>query len=573
MDLKIGQEVDGYRILEVIGRGGMGVVYRALDIGLNIDVALKVISPAMAKDEYLIKRFQTEAQTLARVNSRNIVSVKRFTSTEHGRFIVMEFVEGGDLSETVSKGPLPLPDALDIVKQLLAAFQDAHSVGIVHRDIKPANIMITSSGTVKVTDFGLAKIKSSDATRTMSQGVVGSLYYMSPEQLQDADVDQRSDLWSLGVLFYEILVGRRPFDAAYEASVMYAIMNEPVSFPEPQASSIPIDIQDIIRCLLEKNAEKRFQDATAVMIEIDAFQKGLDETLTRPLGGARGTRVSAPTAPARPEAKSRSWARISIIGLGILLLAVAGIYATRFIGATDDNGEPVPIDPPAADSTIVTLLSTTPAGARVYINGVEAGISPVRDHVLEGKHGSVEVRLTHAGYLSVDTTLNPALSHAIALTQERVPPAMSTITVLPGSSGTIIVDGSTTLRSGRNVVPAGMRRVACRHNGSETVESVQLARDQNLPIICYTLAKVNVVALDRNQELIPATVVLNGTDFGPTERWFDLEPGDWTISVRRGLLGARLLEGPGERFTIRPTFSRTDTLRFRFELTETRNLP
>src|SRR5690606_6617334 len=209
----IGQVIDTYRIEEVLGRGGMGVVYRATDISLEKVVALKVMNPVMAQDPHFLGRFKAEARALGRLQHPNIVNVFAFRHIGEHLFIVMEFVEGSDLTEYIrAKGSIPWQEALPLMKQALRAIDYAHNEKVIHRDLKPRNIMLTRDKRVKVTDFGPAKIQAASsealvATRTGFTG--GTLYYMPPEQLEGLlNVDHRGDIYSLGMSFYEMLAGR-----------------------------------------------------------------------------------------------------------------------------------------------------------------------------------------------------------------------------------------------------------------------------------------------------------------------------------------------------------------------------
>ncbi|NNF03538.1 MAG: serine/threonine protein kinase, partial [Rhodothermales bacterium] len=274
MDLEIGQIVDGYRITGVLGRGGMGVVYKAEDTALSRDVALKVILANLTRDDQFIRRFQTEARTLAQVDSPYIVRVHALRETDAGWFIVMEYVEGGTVANLLeeSEQGMDVDDALPIIRQMFQAFDHAHGAGIIHRDIKPENVMLTKSRQVKIADFGLAKQSSPDTLATVTQGMMGTLYYMSPEQVRGlGEVDHRSDLWALGVVMYEMLTGRRPFKATYEAAVLYSILNEE---PDPITAvdgDIPEDLQTIIFRLLEKDQDARFQNAGEVLEALDGL--------------------------------------------------------------------------------------------------------------------------------------------------------------------------------------------------------------------------------------------------------------------------------------------------------------
>ncbi|MDP2364009.1 MAG: serine/threonine-protein kinase, partial [Ignavibacteria bacterium] len=186
MDSLIGKTIDNYRIIEVIGRGGMGVVFKALDTSLEKIVALKMIDPFLARDENFVRRFKTEAKALAKLENQNIVAVYALRETESGFFMVMEYVESKPLSQYLQEnGPFNITDTISITKQLLNAIGHAHKVGVIHRDIKPSNILICDNGKIKVTDFGLAKVvEQKGPSSTVTQARAGTLYYMSPEQVK-----------------------------------------------------------------------------------------------------------------------------------------------------------------------------------------------------------------------------------------------------------------------------------------------------------------------------------------------------------------------------------------------------
>jgi serine/threonine protein kinase len=221
----IGSTISHYRIVAEIGRGGMGVVYRAEDTKLTRQVALKFLPQHGLITDEQRARFAQEAQTAATLNHPNICTIHSIEEGEGGEFIVMEFVEGQTLREKVLHGGLKLTDALDYGIQIAEALQEAHTKGIVHRDIKSENIMITPAKRAKVMDFGLAKLRGAmKLTRTSS--TIGTLAYMSPEQIQGEEVDARADLFSFGVVLYEMLTGRMPFRGEHEAAMVYSIVNE-----------------------------------------------------------------------------------------------------------------------------------------------------------------------------------------------------------------------------------------------------------------------------------------------------------------------------------------------------------
>jgi len=227
----IGKTLTHYTLIDRLGGGGMGVVYRARDLRLNRDVAVKVLAPAILTNESARHRFRREAMALSRLSHPNIATVHDFDCADGIDFLVMEHVEGETLQQRLGRGPLSEADATPIAMQIAEALEEAHEQGVVHRDLKPANVAITPKGRVKVLDFGLARLlQASDAADTMALTDAGSwsgtLPYMAPEQLEGKDVDGRADLYALGALFYEMLAGRRPFTAMGAGPLMNAILNE-----------------------------------------------------------------------------------------------------------------------------------------------------------------------------------------------------------------------------------------------------------------------------------------------------------------------------------------------------------
>lgn len=277
MESLIGKTVDNYRILEVIGRGGMGVVLKAVDTSLEKIVALKMIDPFLAEDENFVRRFKTEAKALAKLENPNIVSVHALRETDKGLFMVMEYVDAKPLSKHLSdNGPLSIKDIIAISKQLLNAIGHAHEYGIIHRDIKPSNILLCYDGKIKVTDFGLAKvIQQKGPASTITQARAGTLYYMSPEQVKGLkNVDIRSDIYSLGMTIYEMTAGRVPFektdsDFTIQKQIVEGELPSPVKFNE----SIPKKLTKIIQKAIDKDPDKRYQTAEAMLEDFRNFEK------------------------------------------------------------------------------------------------------------------------------------------------------------------------------------------------------------------------------------------------------------------------------------------------------------
>ncbi|HSG27159.1 MAG TPA: serine/threonine-protein kinase [Candidatus Krumholzibacterium sp.] len=253
----IGQMVAHFRILEELGEGGMGAVFKAQDTRLDRFVALKLLPPHLCSDEETRKRFLREAKSASALEHPNICTIYEVGELGDGRmYMAMGYYEGDTLEDRLKGGALELEDSLDIASQVAAGITAAHLKGIVHRDIKPANIMLTADGQVKILDFGVAKL-SGQTVLTMAGTSLGTIAYMSPEQISAMEVDARSDIFSFGVMFYEMLTGNHPFIAEHEAAIVYRVMNED---PKPLSdflSNLPPEYQEFMDSALQKDPEKR----------------------------------------------------------------------------------------------------------------------------------------------------------------------------------------------------------------------------------------------------------------------------------------------------------------------------
>jgi serine/threonine protein kinase len=276
----IGKEVDGHRIDAVLGRGGMGIVFKAENIELSRTVALKIINPALAQDDSFIRRFRLEARALAQIHHPNIVLVYAFRPFDLGYYISMEYVHGPTLAEYLeANGALSWNETVFLLKQMLSAFHFAHSAGVIHRDIKPRNILLAPNNVVKITDFGLAKVVQEgttlahDTTVTVATG--GTIHYMPPEQIRGLkNVDHRGDLFSLGMSMYESLTGTLPFDKnASGYTIQKIIVEEPFPDIRKNHPEIPRALAKIIMKTLEKDPDKRYQSAAEMKAAIEEFEK------------------------------------------------------------------------------------------------------------------------------------------------------------------------------------------------------------------------------------------------------------------------------------------------------------
>ena len=260
MSIQIGDTLGDYQIIDVLGRGGMGKLFRVRNLISDRVDALKIIAPDLRGNSELADRFLREIKVHASLDHPNIAALRTAMRVGDQFAMVMELVEGKDLEERLREGPLNVRAAVDLVDQVLSALAFAHARGVIHRDIKPANIMVTPAGLVKLTDFGIAHT-AGDPRLTATGMALGSLFYMSPEQISAQPVDARADLYSLGVTFYHMLTGRRPFDGDAGPAILAAQM---MVMPKPPADvnpNIPSEISDMIMRAMEKEPAHRFQSA------------------------------------------------------------------------------------------------------------------------------------------------------------------------------------------------------------------------------------------------------------------------------------------------------------------------
>lgn len=283
----IGRTIAQYQIREMLGSGGMGVVYKARDTRLERDVALKFLPPELTRQQDKKTRFLHEAQAASALQHNNICVVYEINQApDGGLFIAMECCNGETLAKKLERGPLPIGDAFDFVHQAALGLAQAHQAGVVHRDIKPHNIMVTKDGVAKIVDFGLAKLAGH--TRVTKTGqTVGTITYMSPEQARGKDVDGRADIFSLGVVLYELLAGEPPFKAENEAAVLYAMMNHVAPPLSVQRSHLPEGLQPLVDKAIAKDAEQRHQSAAAFAVELAAVREVWRSRQGKPPAGWR----------------------------------------------------------------------------------------------------------------------------------------------------------------------------------------------------------------------------------------------------------------------------------------------
>jgi eukaryotic-like serine/threonine-protein kinase len=353
-DTLINMLFDGrYRIVRKLGSGGMADVYLAEDEELGRRIAIKILNDRHANDEQFVERFRREAKNAAGLSHPNIVSIYDRGEAEGTYYIAMEYLDGRSLKElVVARGPLPIPDAIDATRQVLAALRFAHRKGVVHRDIKPHNVMADADGRLKVTDFGIARAGVSQMTEAGS--IIGTAQYLSPEQARGAPVDQRSDLYSVGVVIYEMLTGTTPFSGESPVEIAMKHLSDPPRPPSVERPDIPPDLDMVVLRALAKNPDDRFQTAEEMDAELERVSRGVGVTTetadaaTAVLSGA--ALAAAPTSiipPRRPPAATRPGYRYAEPPprrrpvwpwlLALLLVVLAGVAGWYAFGQIQDS--------------------------------------------------------------------------------------------------------------------------------------------------------------------------------------------------------------------------------------------
>ena len=322
---------DRYRIEARIAAGGMAEVYRGIDPVLNRTVAIKVLLPQFARDTSFVERFRREAQAAARLNHPNIVGVFDTGSDDGTQYIVMEFIEGRTLADFLAAGRKPAPtQAAEVAQKICSALAAAHAQGVIHRDIKPGNVMVTRDGTVKVMDFGIARMTTGVETAPQTSAVLGTASYLSPEQAQGGPVDARTDIYSLGAVRYELLVGRPPFTGDSPVAVAYKQVNETPIPPSQINPDVPPRLDAVVMRALSKNPANRYQTALEFSEDLQRVIKG-QEVQATPLLPAMGEAtqvISRPqqTAVMPPQQEPKGSGRKVWLGvlIGVLIVGILG---------------------------------------------------------------------------------------------------------------------------------------------------------------------------------------------------------------------------------------------------------
>jgi serine/threonine protein kinase len=358
----IGQIVSHYQILEKLGGGGMGVVYKAEDTNLKRTIALKFLPPELTQDSEAKHRFIREAQAASALDHPNICTIYEVAETDDGTlYIAMACYDGEALTETISRAPLPLADVVNLGIQIASGLGAAHRKGVIHRDLKTANVFITSEGLIKILDFGLAKL-SGVTQLTKPETTLGTVSYMSPEQARGMEVDSRSDIWSLGVVLYEMVTGQLPFRGEFAEAVVYSILNENPTPISGLRTGVPLELERIVHKCLAKDPDDRYQHLEDLVVDLNRLKPSL---------AAKSERVE-PNRPGKTPGVPKSWL-LWAAGLGWL---AAVVFLYLFL-----TGTPAPQHPVRLQSITYSgrdwAPTASPAGDMIAFTSNRDGVSRI----------------------------------------------------------------------------------------------------------------------------------------------------------------------------------------------------
>ena len=438
-----------YRIERLLGKGGMGQVFLAHDLTLEREVAIKVLPPDVAQDEQVVRRFQQEAKTAAKLDHPNIIPIYRVESEGGLNYFVMKYISGTSLEDLLDKKePLPVPEIQRILWEAACALGHAHQRGVVHRDVKPANIMFDHDGRVMLTDFGISKALQAATGLTATGMIIGTPHYMAPEQGKGAAVDGRADQYSLGVVGYRMITAELPFSGDSVHTIIYKHIYEEPPLASTKRPGIPGALTVAISRALAKEPDQRFptmeEFATAVWPEqpvaAPAKSRGAARPRSRATADAPTEITGAPTTPISsaksrkpaPPARRRSWAP-AVVGLVVVAAGVGGylvmgrerseeraaVPLVDTVRIQDTVRVPVPRRPapakprqtaPAVEAQGFLTVAADPFG-QVYIDGVDAGQTPLIEYAV--KPGRHTIRIERAGFKTKTETVQVDASNTV----------------------------------------------------------------------------------------------------------------------------------------------------------------
>jgi serine/threonine-protein kinase len=506
----VGQKIAQYQFLEKLGAGGMGEIYKAQDTRLNRFVAIKVLSTASSGDPERRRRFIQEAQAASALNHPNIITIHDILSEGDSEFMVMEYVAGKTLVDLIPKGGLRLPQALKFAVQMTDALTAAHSVGIVHRDLKPANVMVTEAGLVKILDFGLAKLTDrgpvtttgvdatqtiADAPLTVEGSIIGTVSYMSPEQAQGKKVDTRSDIFSFGVVLYEMVTGVRAFGGDNALSTLSAILRDEARPLAEVAPDVPPQIEQVIKRCLRKSPDDRWQSMQDVKAALAALKHESDSG-----------QLYKPRIPAASLKKGNPNPAIAAIVGSVLLIGAAGgawAWVKRHrtprnvsVQITPDGG--VSIQPVVPPPVAVTPPPAEPVPTPTPAAPVEAVLT--NDNIIELVDAKVANSVIISQIRSSKTNFNLSSPELIRLTKAHVPATVIEVMrnpkAVPADSSSAPKVPSNTSKSQQPAVNPSQTQTTPAPQTQIPAPPVQVTTPAPVPVpITRTLEKITVVTI------------------------------------------------------------------------------
>jgi serine/threonine protein kinase len=545
MDTIIGQVVDNYKIIEVIGRGGMGVVFKALDLNLEKTVALKMIDPFLSRDENFLKRFKTEAKALAKLDNHNIVNVYALRETELGLFMVMEYVQAKTISEWLrEKGRFSIKETIEISKQILNAIGHAHKIGVIHRDIKPNNILLGENGEVKVMDFGLAKVVQEHGSQnTVTQAAAGTLYYMSPEQIKGLkNVDNRSDIYSIGMTIYEMLAGKTPFEKSEsEFAIQKQIVDGKVPSPLKYNPVIPKDLVKFILKAIDKEPDKRFKDISEMQGVLSDIMHQETDDVTKVISKYGKTKITDNKNISNGKRNKKF-----LVATSIIILAALFFFSYMMFFQTDDEEEETIVNNNKKKKIINEFkfaklnVESDPHGAEVILNDKILGRTPLLLDSLEIKNYSIVLRLNGYEEWSNNNFQLSAGNNSINEDLKIIPAAAnSTLSLSMDVPGNVYINGKRYPVSANQIltknVIAGKQKVKFvneKNIGEEL--TIDLKEKQSKKYNCYFRQQINILSLNEAGDSFWGNIYVNGNNTGiPTPGNITLETGIHKVTVKK----------------------------------------
>jgi len=451
-----GKDLGNYKIVSKLGQGGMAMVYKAHELSLNRVVALKVLSSQLSEDEAYIKRFHREAQAAAQLNHPNIVQIYAIGEEQRVHYFAMEYIKGKSLAHIrQEQGVLKPEDAVPIIRQVAEALVEAHKVGLVHRDIKPSNIMIDAAGRPKVMDFGIAYVSYANTKLTRDGSIIGTPEYLSPEQCEGKTVDQRSDIYSLGVTFYELLSGKTPYEADTPVSMLMKIVKG--EFPPLQEvnPNVPEPLRAIVDKMMLKDVQQRYQKMEEVITDLLKLETGSEVPATAVM-----EEVAVPAQAS--GSKSSKWA--AVIVAAIIVILMGGAFAAKMLyfdkKAAQDKQEKLAlsgeITPAATESQ--SAVSQPTASQSQEAGGTETQVESATGQEMPTTAASIPVEGKTAQPPSTtegpETTSFNAGTPPTAGTLTTTSPVSKASTGIPGTTGTTGTPGTKTVQQPTGTVTA-----------------------------------------------------------------------------------------------------------------------